>query len=181
MRIYTKTGDAGETGLFGGRRVRKDDPRVAAYGSVDELNACIGLARAQGLPGSVDAVLGRVQGELLHLGADLATPADAPQGYVARIAASHTAALEAAIDAHEEGLPPLRTFILPGGCPGGAALHLCRTVCRRVEREVVRLRAGTPEVNPEAATYLNRLSDLLFVLARAANAAAGTAEAPWRP
>jgi cob(I)alamin adenosyltransferase len=181
MRIYTRTGDTGETGLFGGRRVRKDDPRVTAYGGVDELNACIGLARGLGLPEGLDALLGRIQGELLHLGADLATPADAPQGYVARIAPAHTAALEAAIDAHADGLPALRSFILPGGCPGGAALHLCRTVCRRVERDLVRLRSAAPEVNPEAAVYLNRLSDLLFVLARAANAAAGTPEASWRP
>jgi cob(I)alamin adenosyltransferase len=181
MRIYTRTGDAGETGLFGGRRVRKDDPRVAAYGGVDELNACIGLARALGLPGEIDEVLGRVQGELLQVGADLAKPADAPQGHVERIAPSHTAALEAAIDRWDDALPPLRSFILPGGAPGGAGLHLCRTVCRRVEREVVRLRAGVPDVNPEVGTYLNRLSDLLFVLARAANAASGKPEAAWRP
>ena len=181
MRIYTRTGDGGETGLFGGRRVRKDDPRVSAYGGVDELNACVGLARALGLPADVDELMGLIQGDLLHLGADLATPADAPQGYVPRIGTAQTSKLEAAIDRYEDGLPALRTFILPGGAPGGAGLHLCRTVCRRVEREVVRLRSGSPEVNPEAAVYLNRLSDLLFVLARAANAAAGKPEAAWRP
>jgi cob(I)alamin adenosyltransferase len=181
VRIYTRTGDGGETGLYGGRRVRKDDPRVQAYGGVDELNACLGLARALGLPAEIDGLLGRVQGELLHLGADLARPADAPDGRIPRIGPSHTAALEAAIDAHEDRLPPLRHFILPGGSPGGAALHLCRTVCRRVERDVVRLRAGAPDVNPEAGVYLNRLSDLLFVLARSANAAAGRPEAPWLP
>lgn len=181
MHVYTKTGDQGETGLFGGRRVRKDDARVRAYGGVDELNACLGLARAQGLPPDVDEVLGAIQGELLQLGADLASPGGAPIGNLPRMAATQVEALERAIDRFEDALPPLRHFVLPGGCPGGAALHLARTICRRAERAAVTLRATEPEVNGQAAVYLNRLSDLLFVLARWVNATAGRPEQPWRP
>jgi len=174
VKIYTRTGDAGETGLFGGRRVRKDDARVEAYGAVDEANAQIGAARAAS-PAVVAALLGGVQSDLLHLGAELAAPAGP-----ARIGPAHVRALEAAIDRFTAELPPLRQFVLPGGNAAAAALHVARTVTRRAERRCVALSA-TATVEPEALIYLNRLSDLLFVLARHANVAAGAAEEPWMP
>ncbi len=180
--IYTGGGDRGETGLFGGGRVSKDDLRVEAYGAVDELNAFLGLVRATGLPGELDALIARIQDSLFVLGADLATPPDATvrADRVVRLEAGAAKALEPEIDRLDAVLPPLRTFILPGGSPAGAALHLARTVCRRAERRVVTLsrRSG---VSPEAIVYLNRLSDLLFVIARSANAQAGIPEAPWSP
>lgn len=180
--IYTGGGDRGETGLFGGGRVQKDDLRVEAYGAVDELNASLGLARTTGLPGELDALLARIQDDLFVLGADLATPPDATvrADRVVRMEAGAAKALEPEIDRLDAALPPLRTFILPGGSPGGAALHLARTVCRRAERRVVTL-ARKSGVSPEAVVYLNRLSDLLFVMARSANARAGVPEAPWNP
>lgn len=182
MRIYTGGGDRGETGLFGGGRVKKDDLRVEAYGAVDELNASLGLARTSGLPGDLDALLARIQDELFALGADLATPPDANvrADRVVRLKADAAKALEPEIDRLEATLPPLRTFILPGGSPGGAALHLARTVCRRAERRVVTL-SQKGGVSAETIVYLNRLSDLLFVMARSANVRAGVAEAPWNP
>ena len=182
MRIYTRTGDDGETGLFGGGRVGKDDPRVEAYGAVDEVNACLGIARAAGLPDDLERIAARLQEELFVLGADLATPPDtkARAAKVVRLPEGAAAALEPEIDRCEEGLPPLTTFILPGGSPAGAALHLARTVCRRAERRLVTL-ARAETVSPAAVPYLNRLSDLLFVMARAANARAGKAEQPWLP
>jgi len=182
VKIYTRTGDGGETGLFGGGRVGKDDPRVEAYGAVDELNACLGLARAAGLPPALDALAARLQEELFVLGADLATPpgGGARPDKVVRLPGDAAASLEPEIDRCEEGLDPLRTFILPGGSPAGAALHLARTVCRRAERRLVHLTAKE-SVSAAAVPYLNRLSDLLFVMARAANARAGKAEQPWMP
>jgi cob(I)alamin adenosyltransferase len=180
MKIYTRTGDQGETGLYGGGRVRKDDPRIAAYGTVDELNALLGLARAESLPPEIDAVLARLQNELFDLGAELAT-IDPPAMGTAVINAARIAALESTIDRFEEHLAPLKQFILPGGCQGAALLHVSRTVCRRAEREVVFLAAIPQEkVSPDVIVYLNRTSDLLFVLARAANAAAGVADVPWQ-
>lgn len=181
MRIYTRTGDGGETGLFGGGRVPKDHPRVEAYGEVDELNAAIGCARAAGLPSDLDAVAARIQEELFALGADLATPLSgtARSERVVRIPEGAAGALEHEIDRFEAELPPLRSFILPGGSPAGAALHLARTVCRRAERRVVVL-VRTGEAAPAPLAYLNRLSDLLFVMARLANARANRAEPPWR-
>lgn len=182
MPIYTGGGDRGETGLFGGGRVSKDDIRVEAYGAVDELNACLGLARTTGLPADLEALAARLQDELFVLGADLATPPDstARGDRVVRLKEGSGRALEPEIDRLDGALPPLKTFILPGGSPQGAALHLARTVCRRAERRVVTLnRAST--VSPEAIVYLNRLSDLLFVMARSANARAGIEEAPWNP
>lgn len=179
MKIYTKTGDAGETGLYGGGRVRKDAPRIEAYGTVDELNAVLGLARAAVPPADIDALLARVQNELFDVGAELATRDPAAKGTVA-VGPERIAALEAAIDHYEATLPPLKTFVLPGGTPAAAALHHARTVCRRAERRVITLATLPDEaVSPRMIVYLNRLSDLLFVLARAANAAAGVPDVRW--
>jgi cob(I)alamin adenosyltransferase len=181
-RIYTRTGDAGETALFGGRRVRKDDLRVAAYGAVDELNALLGVARAAQPPGTIDPVVERLQHYLFDLGSELAAPPDA--GKAAGTHASHVQpvwveTLEREIDRLEDTLPPLRAFILPGGTPAAAALHHARAAARRAERDIVRLASQEP-VNPELLKFMNRLSDLLFVLARAANHAAGVGDVQWR-
>lgn len=178
MKIYTKTGDAGETGLFGGPRVRKDDARIEAYGTVDELNAVLGTVRAAGPPAEIEALLERIQNELFDVGAELATPDPVAKG-LNTIGQDQAAALEAAIDKFEAGLSPLRQFILPGGSPAAAALHLARTVCRRAERRLVTLGSSQQGVSPHLVVYLNRLGDLLFVLARSANAAAGVADVPW--
>ena len=179
MKIYTRTGDAGETGLFGGPRVRKDDLRIDAYGTVDELNAFLGLARCEPLPAEIAATIERVQHELFAVGAELATP-DPKQHGLAIVGEPHIAALEREIDALDAHLPPLKQFILPGGNRGAALLHVARAVCRRAERQVVAL-AGTAgaNVSPTIVKYLNRLSDYLFVAARAANCLAGIAETPW--
>lgn len=181
MKIYTKTGDEGDTGLFGGGRVGKDDPRVEAYGAVDELNASLGMARAVELMPRIDEVLVPVQRDLFAIGALLATPDHdkmAEQLEKARIDDSRIAELERAIDGGEAELEPLRSFILPGGTPKAAALHVARTVCRRAERRVVTLRrdVAIPQL---VVMYLNRLSDLLFVLARVANRRAGAGEVTW--
>lgn len=176
MKIYTKTGDAGETGLFGGQRVPKDALRVHAYGTVDECNAALGLARAAGLDPALDELLAQVQAQLFVVGSDLATPGES--AHIPRVGEAEVAFLERAIDALEEGLEPLRQFILPGGTAGAAQLHLARTVCRRAERWVVSLAQAEP-INGQALIYLNRLSDFLFVLARAANARAGVPDVPW--
>jgi cob(I)alamin adenosyltransferase len=180
MKIYTRTGDTGQTGLYGGGRVRKDNPRIGAYGTVDELNAFLGLARAAGVPPEIDEVLARLQNELFDLGAELATRDPQALG-TGVISEARVAVLEGAIDRFEEGLAPLKQFILPGGSQAGAMLHVARTVCRRAEREVVFL-SSLPEekVSPALVVYLNRVSDLLFVLARAANAAAGVPDVPWQ-
>jgi cob(I)alamin adenosyltransferase len=176
MKIYTKKGDAGETSLFGGGRVRKDDPRVQAYGEVDEANAAIGLAVALDPAEFELAALQAIQRDLFSIGAELA--ASDPAKARAAIAAEQVAALEHLIDAHDARLPPLKNFILPGGTAKAAAFHLARTTCRRAERAVVRL-AATEAINPVVIHYLNRLSDLLFVLARAANQLAGRADITW--
>jgi cob(I)alamin adenosyltransferase len=188
MKIYTRSGDQGETGLFGGRRVSKANARIEAYGCVDELNATLGLARALLDEGSsdeqLDAQLARVQHQLFNVGADLATPqgdaSEQAQMHIRRVQASWVGELEEAIDAAERRLEPLRNFILPGGAPGTAALHLARTVCRRAERRVVAL-SEKEEINPAVVVYLNRLSDLLFVLARLANQQMGVADLAWQP
>ena len=179
MRIYTKTGDAGETGLFDGTRVSKADPRVEAYGDVDELNAWLGLVRATEIPADIDDVLGHIQRDLFALGAVLADPRHRIAARVTKAAlvAEDIARLEQTIDTLEAALPPLRRFILPGGLTAGAMLHLSRTVCRRAERRAVAL--GPDAVDPVAVTYLNRLSDLLFVMARAVNARANAPEIEW--
>ncbi len=177
MKIYTKTGDDGTTGLWGGLRLTKDAPRVDSYGTVDECNSAIGVARAAGLPADLDELLARVQELLFVVGADLMAVEDAPN--IPRVAAGDAAPLEQAIDRLEAELPPLTQFILPGGTPAAAHLHLARTICRRAERAVVALSHSEP-VNPHVLVYLNRLSDFLFVLARAANLRAGAADVPWR-
>ncbi|HWQ15774.1 MAG TPA: cob(I)yrinic acid a,c-diamide adenosyltransferase [Roseiflexaceae bacterium] len=176
MKIYTKTGDAGETGLWGGRRVPKDALRVQAYGTVDECSAAIGVARAAGLDAELDGLLAQVQDQLFVVGADLATPGEAAN--IPRVGEAEVASLERAIDGLEATLAPLRQFILPGGSLAAAHLHLARTICRRAERCVVSL-AREESVNPQVGVYLNRLSDFLFVAARAANARAGVADVPW--
>jgi cob(I)alamin adenosyltransferase len=178
-RIYTKTGDAGETGLFDGTRVSKADPRVEAYGDVDELNAWLGVVRAQTVDEQIDAMLLKIQPTLFALGAELADPRHRIAARVTKAALTdaHVSELESWIDALEAGVKPLRRFILAGGSPAGAMLHLARTVCRRAERRIVALGAGA--VEPVVVIYVNRLSDLLFVMARAVNARAGAAETEW--
>jgi cob(I)alamin adenosyltransferase len=181
MRIYTKSGDHGETGLFGGERVPKDHPRVAAYGAVDELNAALGLARALEPRDFEDDLLQTIQRHLFTLGAELATPDPARLAKALGgppVGDTEVTLLERAIDRVDADLPPLKTFILPGGAPKGAALHVARTVCRRAERSVVGLARATT-LSPAVGIYLNRLSDLLFVLARSANARAGAGDVPW--
>jgi cob(I)alamin adenosyltransferase len=180
-KIYTRTGDEGETGLFGGGRVPKDHPRVEAYGDIDELNSFIGLARSIESLQRIDEVLAPVQRDLFAIGALLATPDRdkmREQLAKARLDAERIAQLERAIDEGEAELEPLKAFVLPGGTPKAAALHVARTVCRRAERRVVSLmQAG--EIPGLVAIYLNRLSDLLFVLARVATRRAGAGEVTW--
>ena len=180
-RLYTRSGDAGETGLGDGSRVPKTHPRIVALGAVDELNAALGVALASGLPDGVAAALAGVQNDLFDLGADLCVPlADEAAGPSRlRLNAARTATLEQRIDAVTAHLQPLRSFILPGGTPAAAALHLARTVCRRAELDLLRLAAVEP-LNPQLAIYLNRLSDLLFALARLANDG-GRADVLWQP
>jgi cob(I)alamin adenosyltransferase len=180
MKIYTRTGDAGGTALFGGTRVSKDNPRVAAYGDVDELNACLGSVRAQGeLPGDVAGILEHIQKDLFALGARLADPRQAVGDRAAKAALgdADVQRLEEWIDRFDVELPPLRRFILPGGGRAGAGLHRSRTVCRRAERSIVAL--GTGAVEAPLLAYINRLSDLLFVLARAVNHRSGHPEVEW--
>jgi cob(I)alamin adenosyltransferase len=179
VKIYTKTGDDGTTGLFGGARVPKSSARVDAYGTVDETNATIGMARAAGVGAKMDALLAELQSDLFTLGAKLATvPGKTDKLKMRLLEASDAERLERAIDAAEEGLPPLTNFVLPGGTGGAAALHLARTVCRRAERLVVGLDEAP---RGELVVYLNRLSDLLFTLARRANFEAGTTDVLWAP
>ncbi|HEX8201671.1 MAG TPA: cob(I)yrinic acid a,c-diamide adenosyltransferase [Isosphaeraceae bacterium] len=179
-KIYTKTGDSGVTGLLGRRRVTKDDPRIEAYGTIDELNAVLGMARASGAAAEDDARLGRIQEELFVVGSALADP-DPAGAFHAAIGPALAARIEAEIDALEAELPPLTQFILPGGAPTAAQLHLARTICRRAERRVVALgRQPGEHVPGEVIVYLNRLSDYLFVLARAVNRRAGVADIPWK-
>jgi cob(I)alamin adenosyltransferase len=179
VKIYTKTGDRGETSLFDGTRVPKTDPRVAAYGDVDELQAVVGVAAAAGLDRELADMVVALQRDLFALGARLADPRHKIAARVSKVVIDDASVtrLEGWIDALEAGLPPLRHFILSGGAPAGAALHLARTVCRRAERAVLSL--GADAVEPVVLTYLNRLSDLLFVMARAANHRAGVAETEW--
>ena len=179
MKIYTKTGDAGETSLFDQTRVSKADARVDAYGEVDELNACLGTARAAGIDADIAASLEAIQKQLFALGARLADPASRIAGRVTKAAVTEAdvETLERTIDGLEAELPPLRRFILPGGSAAGAHLHLARTVCRRAERRVIAL--GAEAVEPILVVYLNRLSDLLFVMARAVNHRAGVGEVEW--
>lgn len=180
MKIYTRTGDQGETGLVGGPRVGKDAERVEAFGTVDELNAALGVVRAEPLPADLDHLLGRFQNELFDVGAELATLDPVAHG-TRTITSKHVQTLEADIDRLEEELQPLTVFILPNGARAGASLHLARAICRRAERRLVTLIHHSPEqVSPVLPTYLNRLGDLLFVLARVVNARAGQQETPWQ-
>jgi len=178
-KVYTKTGDDGRTGLGGGQRVEKDSPRIEAYGTVDELNSQIGVALASGLCEPLAAALGSIQNDLFHLGSDLCTlEPDKERRPVPRIEQRHVAALEKVIDRLSEELPPLENFVLPGGCPGAAQLHVARTVCRRAERLVVAL-ARLESVGTQTVPYLNRLSDALFVMARYENRKRGVADILW--
>ena len=180
MKIYTKVGDGGDTYLFGGGKVRKDHPRVNAYGDVDELNSVLGWAASLTQDSEVIGALELVQKELFVLGADLATPPDArPPKSVPRIGAKEIARLERAIDTLSKHLPALTHFILPGGSSLGAALHFARAVCRRAERVLVPL-LGSDKSIRDAQIYMNRLSDYLFVLGRRANQKAGVQETLWR-
>lgn len=178
MKIYTRTGDAGETALFDGTRVSKADPRVDAYGDVDEVNAWLGFVRAAGVPPDLDAELVQIQRDLFAMGALLADPSHkiADRVEKAVLGEADVTRLEALIDRVEASVPPLRHFILPGGTPTGAALHVARTVCRRAERRIVSLRPAADEL---VVRYMNRLSDLLFVLARGVNHRANAPETQW--
>lgn len=182
MKIYTKTGDGGETALLGGGRVSKDHIRVDAYGEVDEANAALGAARTTAPTDLADDLLAAIQRDLFALGGRLASPEpgrlQASQRAKVAVAPDRIGAIERAIDDAVAELPPLKAFVLPGGAPKAAALHLARAVCRRAERAVVRL-GHVEEVPPEILVYLNRLSDLLFVLARLANHRAGTGDVSW--
>ena len=179
VKIYTKTGDTGDTSLFGGIRVRKTDPRVVAYGDVDELQACLGLVRAAGLPADLDEICLSLQRDLFALGARLADPTHKIAKRVEKIVINDEsiARLEGWIDRLDTEIPALRHFILSDGCPAGAALHFARTVCRRAERSILLLDADA--VEPIVIVYINRLSDLLFTMARTANHRAGAPETPW--
>jgi cob(I)alamin adenosyltransferase len=179
MKIYTKTGDRGDTSLFGGQRVPKDALRIEAYGTVDELNSVIGCVRAEHPDAEIDEILEEVQHDLFELGADLATPRSVEKSRVRRVEGKDVQRLERAIDRMEGSLKPLRSFVLPGGSVAAARLHLARTVCRRAERIVVRL-SRNEDIGESMIVYLNRLSDLLFVLARAANHRSGVPEVRWR-
>ncbi len=178
MKIYTRTGDTGDTSLYGGVRVSKADPRVEAYGDVDELNAWLGVTRASELDTDLDDALLEIQRDLFALGAQLADPAEKLARSITKavIGDDEVTRLEQLIDLLETELQPLRSFILPGGSPAGSALHLSRTVCRRAERRIVALR---PAVDPVLVRYINRLSDLLFVVARVVNQRAGVLETEW--
>lgn len=178
MKIYTRTGDKGETGLGSGDRVSKASVRLHAYGTVDELNAILGMAIALGLDSRLEQAVSRIQQELFVLGADLALPINAKSRYSVRVGEDLVAGLERDIDQWQAELPPLKHFILPGGMRGGAALHFARTVCRRAERWVVDLQAAEA-INEYALQYLNRLSDWLFVAARVANLRDGNPETRW--
>ncbi|NBS31431.1 MAG: cob(I)yrinic acid a,c-diamide adenosyltransferase [Planctomycetia bacterium] len=178
MKIYTKTGDAGQTGLFGGPRVTKDHARIEAFGTVDELNSLLGMARTDPAAGVFDGLLRQIQCDLFDLGAQLATPGDHDE----RITLGQVETLETAIDDYDAALEPLANFILPTGTPLAASLHMARTVCRRAERRVVTLSSRLETTSPaNAIEYLNRLGDLLFVLARTVNKQAGVADDPWHP
>ena len=178
MKLYTRTGDAGETSLVGAERISKADPRVDAYGDVDELNAWIGFVRATGPDPDIDDLLAQIQRDLFAVGAQVADPGERLAARVTKafLADRDVLRLEEAIDRFEGELPPLTRFILAGGAPAGAAAHVCRTVCRRAERKIVGL---APPVDPVIVRYVNRLSDLLFVLARAVNHRSGVRDAEW--
>lgn len=177
MKIYTRTGDDGMAALYGGGRVAKNHPRMIAFGAVDELNSLLGQCRATGLSVDVDEIIARLQHEMFAIGAELATPAAGSAG-VAYLDEKFVARLEEDVDSFESRLAPLKQFILPGGTPASAALHVARGVCRRAERETVAL-TQVESIRPVIIAYLNRVGDLLFVLARAENAKAGAPDVAW--
>ncbi len=178
-KVYTRTGDSGETALGGGQRVGKDTARITAYGSVDELNSTLGVALAGGLADPIPEALGAIQNELFHLGSDLCILEEDKERMPApTIEPKHVEALEGWIDRLSEELPPLENFVLPGGSTGAAALHVARTVCRRAERDCVTL-AAAEAIGDQILPYLNRLSDLLFVMARYENARREVADVLW--
>jgi cob(I)alamin adenosyltransferase len=180
MKIYTKTGDGGETGLFGGARVSKASLRVEAYGEVDELNSAIGWARLTAGDAELDALLNQIQNDLFEVGAELGSTSERKEkGSMPMVEEIQVETLERAIDHYEEGSPPLTSFVLPGGSEGAARFHLARCICRRAERSVVALGAQET-IRGEIFRYLNRLSDLLFTLARHANHEAGVEDIPWK-
>lgn len=179
MKIYTKTGDKGDTSLFGGQRVPKDALRIEAYGTVDELNSVLGVVLADNTNERIAEVLTHIQNQLFDLGADLATPRSVAAKAVKRIEPKDAHSLEKIIDSLQSHLKPLRSFVLPGGSPVAARIHFARTVCRRAERVVVRL-SRNEDIGDAIMIYLNRLSDLLFILARYANHAAGVPEIKWK-
>lgn len=178
MKIYTKTGDKGTTALFGGKRVSKDDTRVEAYGDIDELNAILGVCLADLKHDDLRSLLIQIQNDLFAVGAQLANPSKKKQKEKSRFTGEKIEYLETSIDRYEEELPPMKDFILPGGHTSSARLHFARTLCRRAERQMVHL-MRTEEVDPLILVYLNRLSDLLFVLARVTNKRAGLHDTPW--
>jgi cob(I)alamin adenosyltransferase len=185
-RVYTRTGDKGETALVGGRRVPKDSPRIEAYGTIDELNSIVGLARAfneesrnAGAQRFLDETLAKIQDELFDLGSELATPEDAEYPSMYRLGAAEVKRLEAVMDRCQKELAPLKSFVLPGGGKVGSFLHQCRTVCRRAERDLLRL-SRIERVSEWAIQYVNRLSDLFFVLARWSAKQAGERETLWQ-
>jgi cob(I)alamin adenosyltransferase len=181
MKIYTRTGDEGETGLFGGGRVPKDDVRVEAYGEVDELNATLGVARSVGLAPDLERWCASLQEQLFTVGSVLATPLDSKaRGHIPKVNPAWASQMEQAMDAYDGELPALTTFILPAGHAGASALHLSRCVCRRAERRVVGLFRESL-VERDVVVYLNRLSDFLFTLARVANLRARVSDVPWKP
>jgi cob(I)alamin adenosyltransferase len=179
MKIYTRGGDQGDTSLFGGQRVGKDELRVSCYGNIDELNAVLGLARAHGLESDLNARVARVQEELFTIGSRLATPDAAANPKIPRVRQEWIDALEREIDAVDAEVAPLKHFILPGGAMPAAWLHLARTICRRAERSIVALVHRGDPVDERVVVYVNRLSDWLFMMARAANHRAGVAEPIW--
>lgn len=178
MKIYTKTGDTGTTSLFGGKRVPKDDLRIEAYGTVDELNSVLGVVRSLKPHKKIDEIVKLIQNQLFAVGAELATPNGGNDSYIPRIEVSHVTELEKIIDELQEKLKPLKVFILPGGSVVAAHLHLARTVCRRAERAIVRL-SRNEKISKHVIIYLNRLSDLLFVLARYSNEREKHPEIEW--
>ncbi len=178
MKIYTKTGDDGTTGLFGGERVFKDALRIEAYGTVDELNSVLGIVRNHNDDEKLSTILNAIQNSLFEVGADLATPMSIKNDYIKRLQVSEVEQIEQWIDELDDKLPELTNFILPGGSPSSAYLHLARNVCRRAERCTISLSKEEP-IGKVVIQYLNRLSDLLFVLARYANFVAGIPDTPW--
>jgi cob(I)alamin adenosyltransferase len=180
MKIYTKTGDTGDTSLFGGQRVPKDALRIEAYGTIDELNSVLGIVRADNGDSELDAILQKLQEKLFVLGADLATPRSIDRKSVHRIEPKDAQPLEKMIDQLDGRLKPLKNFILPGGSPAAARIHFARTVCRRAERAVVRM-SRNEDIGEGAVVFLNRLSDFLFVLARYVNQKADVQETKWKP